>query len=83
MATKAVKAPKLAEQGSIDLPTDVFAERFHEALVYECDEQGLEPVPGDPSASLENDSGREQPVVVPVEGVGQFGDALPAFGTGR
>jgi large subunit ribosomal protein L4 len=30
------KAPKLGAQGSVDLPAEVFGERFHDALVYEA-----------------------------------------------
>ncbi|MEX0992513.1 MAG: 50S ribosomal protein L4 [Solirubrobacterales bacterium] len=32
----AMKAPKLSGQGSIDLPANVFGERFHEGVVYEA-----------------------------------------------
>jgi large subunit ribosomal protein L4 len=31
-----VKAPKLTAQGSVDLPEEVFGERFHEAVVWEA-----------------------------------------------
>jgi large subunit ribosomal protein L4 len=32
----AIKAPKLAEQGSVELPEQVFGERFHAAIVWEA-----------------------------------------------
>jgi large subunit ribosomal protein L4 len=35
-AATSVKAPKLGAQGKVDLPTEVFGEPFHEALVYEA-----------------------------------------------
>jgi large subunit ribosomal protein L4 len=31
-----IKAPKLTAQGSVDLPEEVFGERFHEAVVWEA-----------------------------------------------
>jgi large subunit ribosomal protein L4 len=31
-----IKAPKLSAQGSVDLPEEVFGERFHEAVVWEA-----------------------------------------------